>query len=109
MLVAGGALPTLLLAILVLFDTERTTVVAEPLDDASQYASLSSAFHGLNVSVGGRLNVAVPFEQACFSILEGQHVNVSAAACADVQGNYTNPLYRAAHFSAYMTVRSSFT
>ncbi|PIL34928.1 hypothetical protein GSI_02715 [Ganoderma sinense ZZ0214-1] len=94
------ALGPLLFALLGLLNRDRTAAVAEPLNDASR--TLSSAFAHLNVTVGGRLNSAAPFEQACFSILEGQHVNASATACADLQANYHNPLYRVANFSAYM-------
>ncbi|PIL34937.1 hypothetical protein GSI_02724 [Ganoderma sinense ZZ0214-1] len=101
MLVVRRALPPVLLfSLLGFFNPDRTSAVAEPLNnDAS---SLSSAFAHLNAMVGGRLNLAVPFEQACFSVLDGQHANASAAACADLQANYTDPLYRVTHFSAYM-------
>ncbi|KAI1789988.1 FAD-binding domain-containing protein [Ganoderma leucocontextum] len=102
MVIARSSLLPLLLALPGLFNTAHTTAVADLLDAASP-SSLSSAFHRLNVTVGGRLHTAVPFENACFSILEGQHVNVSAAACAALQANYTNPLYRVDHFGAYMT------
>ena len=103
-LVRGSLLP-LLLAVLGRFDPVHATAVADLLD-ASQ-SSLYSAFHLLNATVGGRLRIAVPFEKACFSTVEGQHVNVSAAACATLQANYTNPLYRMANFAAYMAVCSS--
>ena len=100
-LVRGSLLP-LLLAVLGRFDPVHATAVADLLD-ASQ-SSLYSAFHLLNATVGGRLRIAVPFENACFSTVEGQHVNVSAAACATLHANYTNPVYRVDYFGAYMLV-----
>ena len=93
-----------LLAVLGL-NSERTAAATD-LEATSQPSSLSSAFNSLNLTVGGRLQSAVPFEQACFSVLEGQHVNASSTACATIQANYTDPLYRVAHFGAYMAVRS---
>ncbi|KAM5541134.1 hypothetical protein V8D89_005063 [Ganoderma adspersum] len=93
----------LLLALLGL-NPERTAAVTG-FEATSQPSSLSSAFHSLNLTVGGRLHSAVPFEQACFSTHEGQHVDVSSAACATIQANYTDPLYRVAHFGAYMATQ----
>ncbi|KAI1789969.1 FAD-binding domain-containing protein [Ganoderma leucocontextum] len=81
------------------------TAVADLLDATPPSSSLSSAFHLLNITVGGSLHTFVPFEKACSSILEGQPVNVSAAACAALQANYTNPLYRVDHFGAYMNTQ----
>ena len=105
MAVARGSL--LLFALLGLSDPARATTVVDLVDAVSQSSSLPFAFHFLNVSVGGRLHAATPFENACFSILQGQHVNVSAAACAALQANYTNPVYRVDHFGAYMLVSLS--
>ncbi|KAM5541133.1 hypothetical protein V8D89_005062 [Ganoderma adspersum] len=101
MAVARGALLPLLFALLGLLHLERAGAVADPFSDAS--SSLSSAFSSLNATVGGRLHSAVPFERDCFSVVEGEPANVSAVGCATLQANYTNPLYRVAHFAAYMT------
>ncbi len=104
MVVAHRPILPILFALLGLFNTAHATAVADLLDTASQ--SLSSAFHLFNVTVGGKLHTAVPFEKACFSILDGKHANVSATACTALQANYTNPVYRVDHFGAYMLVSS---
>ena len=67
-------------------------------------ASLFSALGALNATVGGRLKKATPFEAPCFSTVEGKQVQVDAAACAAIQGNYTDPTFRVTHFGAYMLV-----
>ena len=97
----------LLFARLAVSDPVRATAV-EPLFNlsANSTSELYNAFNLLNVTVGGRLHTALPFERACFSIVEGKHVNVSEAACATLQANYTNPVYRVEHFGAYMLVRT---
>ena len=94
-----------LFALLGLLRLERTGARADPFSDASS-SSLSAAFNRLNVTVGGRLHSAVPFEKDCFSIVEGRPANASAEGCATLQANYNNPLYRVANFAAYMTVCS---
>ena len=100
-----SALPLPLLFALLAVDPARATGV-EPLLNlsANSTSELYNAFDLLNVTVGGRLHTALPFERACFSIVEGKHVNVSEAACAALQANYTNPVYRVEHFGAYMLV-----
>ncbi|PIL27745.1 hypothetical protein GSI_10898 [Ganoderma sinense ZZ0214-1] len=100
MLAVRGSLLPVLFALLVRCDPAQA--VADLLDAASQSSSLSSALRLLNSTIGGKLRTAVPFEKACFSIVEGLHVNVSAAACAALQTNYTNPVYRVDYFGAYM-------
>ena len=105
MLVARGALPPLVLALLGLSSAERTAAVADLFNGSSSSSSSSSPFDQLNITVGGRLRSAVPFEKDCFSIVEGTHVAVSPDACAALQANYTNPLYRAAYFGSYTSVR----
>ena len=94
-----------LFALLGLFHLERIGALAHPFTDGPS-SSLSSAFSRLNVTVGGRLHSAVPFEKDCFSTVEGRPANASAEGCATLQANYTNPLYRVFHFAAYMTVCS---
>ena len=86
-------------------DLERTGAFADSFSDGSS-SSLSSALSRLNVTVGGRLHSAVPFEKDCFSTVEGKPANASAEGCATLQANYNNPLYRVANFAAYMTVCS---
>ena len=102
------ALPLpLLFALLAVLYPVRATGVESLLDPSAIYTSeLYNAFDILNVTVGGRLHAALPFERACFSTVEGKHVNVSEAACAALQANYTNPVYCVAHFGAYMLVRA---
>ena len=59
----------------------------------------------LNITVGGRLHRATPWELPCFSEYDGEPVAPDAAACAAVQANYTSPFERVKHFGAYMMVR----
>ena len=102
----GAPLPLLFVLLGFLHLVERVGAIADHFHDASSSSSLSSAFNRLNVSVGGRLHSAVPFEKDCFSVVEGRPANVSAVGCATLQANYTNPLYRVANFAAYMNVCS---
>ena len=102
--IARGALLPLLFSLLSLVRLGRSVAAADVYNGSSLSSSLSSAFRDLNITVGGKLRLAVPFEKDCFSIVEGQNVGASPAVCADLQANYTNPLYRVTHFSAYMNV-----
>lgn len=56
----------------------------------------------LNESVDGRLFAVTPWELPCFSNLNGVAVARNDTECAAIQANYTNPLFRATHFGAYM-------
>lgn len=67
--------------------------------DADQWAAL-------NTSVGGRLRLSQPFELPCFTSFEGQSVSPDPVACATVQANYTDPVFRSEHFGTYMIVSS---
>ncbi|THH00708.1 hypothetical protein EW026_g1844 [Hermanssonia centrifuga] len=58
----------------------------------------------LNTTVSGRLYATVPFELPCFSTYNGHPVTTDAAACTSIQDNYTDPVFRVAHFGAYMIV-----
>lgn len=58
----------------------------------------------LNASAGGNLHLSVPFELPCFSSFEGTPVQPNPTACAVVQQNYTSPVFRSAHYEAYMNV-----
>ena len=106
MAVMRRTLLPLVFALLGLLDSEGTGALADSFSGGSSF-SLSSAFSRLNTTVGGRLHSAVPFEKDCFSTVEGRPANASAEGCTILQANYLNPLYRMAHFAAYMTVRSS--
>lgn len=59
----------------------------------------------LNLTVGGRLHQATPWELPCFSEYNGEPVAPDAVACAAIQANYTSPFERVKHFGAYMMVR----
>lgn len=61
-------------------------------------------WNALNTSVGGRLYTTTPFELPCFSTFDGQPVTADPAACASIQGNYTDGVFRVERFSAYMDV-----
>ncbi|KAI0765219.1 FAD-binding domain-containing protein [Fomes fomentarius] len=65
-------------------------------------SSFFNAFDLLNITIGGRLKAAVPFEAACFSTVQGKPTTVLPSACAALQANYTDPTYRVNHFGAYM-------
>ncbi|EPT05701.1 hypothetical protein FOMPIDRAFT_1045016 [Fomitopsis schrenkii] len=56
----------------------------------------------LNLTVGGRLHQATPWELPCFSEYNGEPVAPDAVACAAIQANYTSPFERVKHFGAYM-------
>lgn len=59
----------------------------------------------LNLTVGGRLHQATPWELPCFSEYDGESVTPDEPACAAIQANYTSPFERVKHFGAYMMVR----
>ncbi|KAI0712970.1 FAD-binding domain-containing protein [Cerioporus squamosus] len=115
MLVARTRLLNAFLALAALVDNSLASAVP-PADElvatsastssvaaaATSPASLLSALSILNTTVGGRLNRAVPFEAPCFSTVEGKSVPVDAAACAAIQSNYSDPLFRVTNFGAYM-------
>lgn len=61
----------------------------------------------LNASVAGRLQLSKPFELPCFSSFEGQPVSSDPEACATVQANYTDPMFRSKRFGAYMDVSTA--
>ncbi|EMD34723.1 hypothetical protein CERSUDRAFT_116916 [Gelatoporia subvermispora B] len=67
----------------------------------SGQASLAQ-WHSLNQTVGGRLQPGVPVSSPCFSILNGQDAPPNPTACAAIQENYTNPVFRQEMFGAYM-------
>ena len=63
----------------------------------------------LNGSVGGRLHFSTPFELPCFSSFAGDFVQSDPAECTVIQQNYTDPLFRSAHFGAFMNVSGFIT
>ncbi|KAI0824884.1 FAD-binding domain-containing protein [Trametes gibbosa] len=63
---------------------------------------LFSLYDLLNITVGGRLHSAEPFEKPCFSSYEGRASRVEATACSVVMANYTDPTYRVKQFGGYM-------
>lgn len=56
-----------------------------PVDEAG-----ASAWIGLNNSLGGRLDVGIPWSQPCFSTLNGMNVTPNATECSFVETNYFN-------------------
>ncbi|CCM05083.1 uncharacterized protein FIBRA_07290 [Fibroporia radiculosa] len=48
----------------------------------------------LNATLGGRLYFNAPWELPCFSEYNGEPVTPNATACAAIQANYTDPMYR---------------
>ncbi len=81
-----------------------TGTVRSLLDRYSQEENRQWA--ALNTTVSGRLYATVPFELPCFSTYNGHPVTTDAAACTSIQDNYTDPVFRVAHFGAYMIVSS---
>ncbi|KAI0061469.1 FAD-binding domain-containing protein [Artomyces pyxidatus] len=62
----------------------------------------SNSWTQLNHTVGGRLHTALPFSAPCFSVINGQNVTPDAAACQQIQKNYSDTVYRASKFSSMM-------
>lgn len=58
----------------------------------------------LNATLGGRLEKGTPVSSPCFPIVNGNKVTVNNTTCAAVQKGYTDPLFRAPIFGAYMMV-----
>lgn len=78
------------------------------LADVPTSSISSSQWQSLNNTLGGKLYNALPLAAPCFSVVNGANVSVNAAACSDVEANYTDPLYRVEKFGAYMFVCISF-
>jgi hypothetical protein len=99
---------SLFLALLVIGAAYGSMNVTEA---ASQYkaAAAKSNFNQwdfLNSTLGGRLAEGAPVSAPCFPVVNGKNVTVNSAACATVRKGYTNPLFRAPIFGAYMLVRT---
>jgi hypothetical protein len=62
----------------------------------------------LNSTLGGRLQKGTPVSTPCFPVVDGKNVTVNGTACSAVQKGYTDPLFRAPIFGAYMLVSSSY-
>ncbi|TFK67277.1 FAD-binding domain-containing protein [Pluteus cervinus] len=59
-------------------------------------------WNALNASLSGRLQTAVPIAQPCFDHFDGdRQLRPNSGACAAVQANWTNTLYRVQQFGAY--------
>ncbi|KAF8901498.1 FAD-binding domain-containing protein [Gymnopilus junonius] len=66
----------------------------------------SPAFIGLNNSLGGRLQVGVPWSEPCFRNFNGRNVALNATGCALVETNYFNShLVRTDFFGAYSAIQ----
>lgn len=80
------------------------------LETASQYRAAAKShlnqWDFLNSTLGGRLERGMPVSTPCFPVVDGKKVTVNSTACAAVQEGYTNPLFRAPLFGAYMLVSS---
>ncbi|KAF9554873.1 FAD-binding domain-containing protein [Agrocybe pediades] len=55
----------------------------------------------LNATVGGRLQVGVPFSQPCFPHAAGGPKVQNEALCAEIQARNEDHIFRAQHFGAY--------
>ena len=97
---------SLLSVLFVIGLASASTTVSEA---ASQYKanaaeSRLSQWNSLNLTLGGRLQKGVPVSAPCFPIVDGKNVTVNHTTCAAVQAGYTQPLFRAPTFGAYMYV-----
>jgi hypothetical protein len=76
---------------------------------ASQYKVAAANSHlnqwdFFNLTLHGRLQKGTPVSTPCFPVFDGKNETVNGTACDDVQIGYTNPLFRAPIFGAYMLV-----
>ena len=108
MVVAQRPLLSALLALTAVVDSALASALPDTVADDEAFTPTSAQFFNalnlLNITVGGRLKAAEPFEKACFSTVQGKPVTVDSSACSALQANYTNPSYRVEHFGAYMIV-----
>lgn len=79
------------------------------LETASQYKVAAANSHlsqwdFLNLTLHGRLQKAIPVSTPCFPVFDGKNKTFNSTTCDDVQIGYTNPLFRAPIFGAYMLV-----
>ena len=63
-----------------------------------------SRWHFLNSTLGGWLQRGTPVSTPRFPVVDGKNVTVISTACVAIQKGYTNPLFRAPMFGAYMLV-----
>ncbi|OBZ77659.1 6-hydroxy-D-nicotine oxidase [Grifola frondosa] len=62
----------------------------------------SSNWLALNDTVGGRLHIAVPFSEPCFSTYEGKFITPNITACSSIEQSYVDPTFRVNYFGAWM-------
>jgi hypothetical protein len=97
---------SLFLVALMISPAYASTIVSEA---AWQYKAAAANSHlskwdFLNLTLGGWLQKGMPVSAPCFPVIGGKDVTVNSSACAAVQIGYTNPLFRAPMFGAYMLV-----
>ena len=71
-------------------------------------AQNAEAWASLNTSVGGRLHPDTPLALPCFSLYNGNPVELDEGACSVVRENYTTNSIRAEHPGGYMNLQSEF-
>ncbi|KAI0121154.1 hypothetical protein BJ170DRAFT_147998 [Xylariales sp. AK1849] len=69
-------------------------------------SALTSDWEAFNATLGGRLFKAEPVARPCFSLYNGNPVQVEEAACAAIRGNYTANAYRIGIPGAFMNTQS---
>jgi hypothetical protein len=79
------------------------------LETASQYKVAAANSHlnqwdFFNLTLHGRLQRGIPVSTPCFPVFDGKNKTFNSTTCDDVQIGYTNPLFRAPIFGAYMLV-----
>lgn len=90
-------------AILALLSAAPLAVLAA--QDVPASSITAAQWEALNTTLGGKLYTALPFSAPCFSVVDGVNVTTDTTACAAIEANYTNPLYRVEQFGAWMLVR----
>jgi len=82
------------------------------LEAASRYRAAAansqlSRWDCLNSTLGGRLHKSTPVSAPCFPVVDHKHITVNSTTCSVIQKSYTNPVFRAPAFGAYMWVSPS--
>lgn len=85
------------------YGTMNITQAAAQYKVAAANSGLSQWAY-LNATLGGRLGTGIPVSAPCFPVVNGKSATVDSVACAAVQQNYTDPLFRSNIFGAYMLV-----
>lgn len=81
-----------------------STVEGVPIDGTQDSECQTSSC--LNKAFHGKLQLATPLALPCFSRFGTTNTTPNPSQCAEIQENYTSPLYRVDRFSAYFNTQS---